>query len=243
MLEIRHDRMDDTFATQEAYNQIYSHEGILLRDSMYLWLVSLLEPQPGKSLLDISTGQGRLVALARHLGLNALGTDFSEAGLKVALDEVPEGVWAVGDGEQLPYASQSLDYVSHIGSLEHYQNPARGAFEIARVLKPGGRAVILVPNSFGLWGNIKHVLLHGEIFDDGQPLQRYGTRETWRKLLEGNGLRVCRVVGYGEVEIPRTRKDLAWYLLRPHKVLRLLLSYLIPVNLANHLAYICEPQA
>lgn len=239
MLEIRHDRMTDTAATLEAYNQLYADAGILHRDSFYLWLIGQLAPEPGSRLLDISCGEGRLTTLARRRGLRAVGIDFAEVSLRKARQAEPARVWAVGDGERLPLADASVDCITHIGSLEHYMAPERGAAEIARVLRPGGRACVLVPNAYGLWGNIAHVWRSGEIFDDGQPLQRYATRRTWERLLEAGGLRVMRTIGYGELEFPRTWRDARWLSARPHKLLRYLLSLLIPTNLANDLVFIC----
>lgn len=239
MFEIRHEKMDRLQSTQEAYNQIYTHEGILHRDSFYLWLIGLLGNTKGGTLIDISTGQGRLVTLAQASGTQSVGVDFAAEGVVLGKQESPQSDWAIGDGEILPFARASFDYVTHIGSLEHYLNLAYGAGEIARVLKPKGKAVILLPNAFGLWGNIKYVYSHGEIFDDGQPLQRYATRCTWESILTGAGLKVEKVVGYNEIPFPKTFKDLLWLAAHPLKIIRGILGLFIPLNLSNHFVFIC----
>jgi SAM-dependent methyltransferase len=240
MIEIRYEKMETTSETREAYDEIYSREGILHRDSFYLWLIGLLNPVTGRSLLDISCGEGRLVALAKEAGLEAIGVDFSIEGVRKGSQNCPEAKWAGCDGEALPFDDGRMDYITHIGSLEHYQDPSRGAKEIGRVLKPGGVACILLPNAFGLLGNIRHVLRTGQVFDDGlQPIQRYGTRGAWVALLEGGGLKVLRVLGYGEVERPRTAADLRWMASHPQKAVKLALAGIIPVNLQNHLVFLC----
>ncbi len=239
MIEIRHPDMSSTAATQGAYNEIYRNEGILLRDSFYLWILSLLRPQPRKSLLDISCGQGRLVKFADEQGLEAIGMDFALQAILKAWTDSPTSEWAVADGEQLPLPDACVDYVTHIGSLEHYQHPAAGIREIARVLKPTGTACVLLPNSFGLLGNVKYVWRIGNVFDDGQPLQRYNTRGGWHEMLVANGLIPFRTLKY-EREWPRTRADLAWYLLRPSKLMQLFVAIFIPLNLANFLVYLCH---
>ncbi len=239
MLEIRHERMNDTAATQEAYNQIYSDTGILLRDSFYIWLINLLKPQPGGSLLDISCGQGRLVTFAIQRGIKAFGMDFAQEAVFIGHTESPQAGWAVADGECLPLPDRCMDYVTHIGSLEHYQDPDAGMREIARVLKPSGKACVLLPNSYGLFGNIKHVLQTGDIFDDGQPLQRYNTPKGWHDMLVKNGLKPYRMLKY-EREWPQTRSDLFWYLTHPMKIARLFVSWFVPVNLTNFIVYLCQ---
>lgn len=241
MLEIRHAEVQEQGATRQAYDRVYARRDIMQRDSFYLWLIELLHPQPNGLLVDISCGQGRLVELAARQGLHAIGVDFSFTGLLKAQQAAPRARWVTGDGERLPLADAGVDYVTHIGSLEHYEHMALGAREIARILKPSGRACVLVPNAFGLLGNIRYVRRHGEIFDDGQPLQRYATRQTWAALLEQGGLEIERVIPWGEVDWPRTRRDWVWMARRPQKFVRGALAALTPVNLANHLVYICRP--
>jgi len=240
MLEIRHDRMNTTASTLAAYNELYADRGILHQDSFYLWLIGLLRPQAGKRLLDISCGEGRLVVLAKQQRLQAFGMDFAIEGLRRVNASVGGSGWAVADGEGLPLPDKCVDYVTHIGSLEHYINPDLGAKEIARVLRDDGQACILVPNAYGLLGNVLHVMRWGEIFDDGQPVQRYATRKNWENLLQQGGLRVDKTIRYGELNLPRTPSDVLWMLRRPHKIVRFLISPLIPVNLANDFVFLCS---
>lgn len=224
--------------TKNAYDEIYAGPGILLRDSLYLWLISLLEPQPGRSLLDISCGEGRLVKLAMDQRLAAVGIDFSRHGVRKGVQLTGRGNFAVGDGEKMPVGTSVFDYVTHIGSLEHYQNPEAGASEIARTLKPGGRAVVMLPNTFGIL-HIGHVMKTGDVHDDGQPLQRYASRGAWERVLVAGGLRVLHVTGHCGYTWPRNWRDTAWLLRRPNKLARMALGLLTPANLANHVVYVC----
>lgn len=60
--------------------------------------------------------------------------------------EVVHGIIDVfGDGHELPLASESVDTVMSLEVLEHVPEPERCVAEMARVLKPGGRALITVP--------------------------------------------------------------------------------------------------
>ncbi|MCB9148961.1 MAG: class I SAM-dependent methyltransferase [Caldilineaceae bacterium] len=239
MLEIRHRSVIEG-TTQDAYDAFYQERELLMRDSFYMWLIELLEPTPGRDLLDISCGHGRLVQLAMRKGLHAIGLDFSIAGMERGIKKTPKARWVNGDGEQMPFADASMDYITHIGSLEHYLTPARGAAEIARLLKPEGKACILLPNAFGLFGNIRYVRRTGEIFDDRQPLQRYATRATWEMLLTQGGLQIDQLIPWGEVNRPRTVRDFLWTLCRPQKGVRALLAAMTPINLTNHFIFICR---
>lgn len=238
MIEIRHPGIERLEDSTSAYDDLYQEKGILHRDSLYLFVIKSLKPQPNKILLDVSCGEGRLVALANAMGLTAIGVDISMTALIKARKHHFSN-FVNGDGENLPFKSHSVDYVTSVGSLEHYLEPAMGIREIARVLKPDGRACLLLPNAFGLLGNIPYVAKHGEVFDDGQPLQRYATRKTWEKMISENGMRVSKVISYNEIEIPETYRDAVWLLSHPRKLFRLLISRLIPINLCNHFIFIC----
>ncbi len=240
MLEIRH--VEASFFRQ-AYDEIFQQKSLRLNDSFYLWILELLKPRFGSVLLDISCGEGRLVQLARQRFAvrRVIGIDFALQGILKGAQGEPQANWLVGDGEALPLPDNCVDYVTHIGSLEHYNDPLKGVQEISRVLKPSGIACVLLPNAFGLLGNILHVCRFGEIFDDGQPIQRYATRRTWETLLTCGGLTIERVVPYGEVNKPRTLDDLMWMCKKPQKIAKLFLVRLIPVNLANHFVFICRP--
>lgn len=239
MIEIRHQEMLYTSDTQQAYDELYDSGGIALSDSYYLWLLNLLDPKPGKLLIDISCGRGQLVQFAVNRGVNAIGLDFSKSAIKKCQIFDPDPNWIVSDGEMLGLKSECADYITHIGNLEHYQNPGAGIREVSRLLKPDGSAFILLPNGFSLIGNIKHVMKTGEVFDDGQPLQRYNTKLGWEKLLSKNGLQVIKIARY-EHFMPRTKQDWISHFKKPTRILRWLFSWMVPFNLSNSFVYICQ---
>jgi len=238
MLEIRHGQPTKEY-TKEIYEKIYSMAPIRHIDSFYAWILDLLDIQPGRFLLDVSCGVGSLPRLAAQAGLRAFGVDFSEIALQIAYREAPTVTWILADGESLPFPDSCFDYVTHIGSLEHYINPQAGVQEIARVLKPDGYACVLLPNTFGLLGNVWTALRTGRTFDDGQPIQRYAARLEWQDLLEASGLRVIRTVKY-ERAWPRNFADIYWYLKHPKDILRLFLGVFVPLNWANYFVYLCR---
>ena len=239
MIEIRHATITDSSNSQSAYDDLYSDGGIDLSDSYYLWLLKKINPIPGKVLIDVSCGRGKLAVFARGMGLRVIGLDFSLSAIKVAQQTNPGVDLFVSDGEQIALKAQCADYVTHIGNLEHYQNPELGVQEVARILKPDGTAVILLPNGFSIAGNVQYVRRTGQVFDDGQPIQRYNTRQGWQDLLEANGLTVFKTIRY-EHFLPKTKRDWLSHLKRPSRLFRWAMAWAIPFNLSNCFVYFCR---
>lgn len=239
MIEIRHATITDLSDSQSAYDDLYINGGIDLSDSYYLWLLEKIKPAPGKVLVDVSCGRGKFAAFARRRDLFVIGLDFSLSAIKVAKQTDPELNLFISDGEQIALKAQVADYVTHIGNLEHYQNPELGVREVAKLLKPDGIAVMLLPNGFSIAGNVQHVRRTGQVFDDGQPIQRYNTRQGWQDLLEANGLIVFKTIRY-EHFLPRTKRDWLSHLKRPSRLLRWALAWVIPFNLSNCFVYFCK---
>jgi hypothetical protein len=95
----------------------------------------------------------------------------------------------------------------------------------------------LLPNTFGLLGNVWTALRTGRTFDGGQPIQRYAAHREWQDLLEAGGLTITRTVKYERVW-PRSLADVRWYLKHPKDLIRLLLSPFVPLNWANYFVYL-----
>jgi demethylmenaquinone methyltransferase/2-methoxy-6-polyprenyl-1,4-benzoquinol methylase len=107
--------------------------------------------QPGDSALDVCCGTGDLALELAQLvtpGGHVVGCDFSEPMLDLAREKAAErsadGVrfeWA--DALELPYDGERFDAVTVGFGVRNLADLDRGLREMARVLKPGGRLVIL----------------------------------------------------------------------------------------------------
>jgi len=92
----------------------------------------------------------RILAWASLQGARAYGIDISEPTViqaRAAFDAGPGALQgAVGDVRDLPFRDASFDAIYSMGTIEHFDETERAVEEMARVLKPGGRAIIGVPN-------------------------------------------------------------------------------------------------
>ena len=108
---------------------------------------------PGCRVLDVATGTGDLaIELASRVapGGEVIGSDFAEGMLdraraKVASRQMtgvpPRFEWA--DAMELPYADASFDAATVGFGARNFDDLARGLAEMVRVVRPGGRVVVL----------------------------------------------------------------------------------------------------
>jgi demethylmenaquinone methyltransferase/2-methoxy-6-polyprenyl-1,4-benzoquinol methylase len=101
---------------------------------------------PGDSALDVACGTGDLaIELARRVGAGGevIGSDFAEEMLERARAKAPGLVWEWGNALELPYASGRFDAATVGFGARNFSDLERGLAEMARVVKPGGRVVVL----------------------------------------------------------------------------------------------------
>ncbi|HEY6875030.1 MAG TPA: bifunctional demethylmenaquinone methyltransferase/2-methoxy-6-polyprenyl-1,4-benzoquinol methylase UbiE [Candidatus Dormibacteraeota bacterium] len=100
----------------------------------------------GGSALDVACGSGKLTSeLARIAGASGrvVGLDFSPEMLEVARANRPDLEFMEGDALNLPFDDGSFDASTIAFGLRNLADPVRGLREMSRVVKPGGRAVVL----------------------------------------------------------------------------------------------------
>jgi demethylmenaquinone methyltransferase / 2-methoxy-6-polyprenyl-1,4-benzoquinol methylase len=114
------------------------------------YTVAVAHLRPGDKVLDIAGGTGDLArAFAPRVGEHGIvvHTDINEAMLRVGrdrlLDEGQALPTAVCDAERLPYADAAFDLVSVAFGLRNMTHKERALAEMARVLRPGGRLLVL----------------------------------------------------------------------------------------------------
>ena len=109
----------------------------------------------GTRVLDVGCGLGSLAAAAAARGARATGVDLADGMLEAARRRHPELEFARGDVEALPFADGSFDAVAAAFVVNHLPDPERGAAELARVTRSGGRVAV------AMWGPLDEVALLG----------------------------------------------------------------------------------
>ena len=108
--------------------------------------------QPGHRVVEVGCGKGRFLTaiLARQPDVRCTGVDPSE-GLSRHLP--PEVRAVAGTLESIPLPDDAFDVAFSVEAIEHSANPKRAVEEMTRVVRPGGR-VIIIDKQRAQWGRL-----------------------------------------------------------------------------------------
>ncbi|MEA2481539.1 MAG: demethylmenaquinone methyltransferase / 2-methoxy-6-polyprenyl,4-benzoquinol methylase [Thermoleophilaceae bacterium] len=101
---------------------------------------------PGDRALDVATGTGDLAfELKRRVGPGGevIGSDFSDGMLELARQKGPGVTFEWGNALELGYPDDSFDAATVGFGARNFSDLGRGLAEMARVVRPGGRVVVL----------------------------------------------------------------------------------------------------
>jgi ubiquinone/menaquinone biosynthesis C-methylase UbiE len=171
-----------------------------IRASLTQKLIEMLALKGGEWVLDVATGTGRVARplVKKITGGKIVGVDQALAMLDVGHkheDPIPHYAQCAGEADKLPFKTHTFDRGFVSFSLHHFGNPSGVAGEVLRVLKNGGRFVVLDPIieeakdsvDIALETKINQVFrrTHGDEF-------RYHTASSIQRLLTKAGYRVPR---------------------------------------------------
>jgi SAM-dependent methyltransferase len=216
-----------------------SPEALARFDAAYLAMYPYLDrylpdaTSPGQRLLEIGLGYGTVSQLLVSRGLDYHGLDIAAGPVEMVrcrlgnlgLDH-PERRVRVGSALAIPHGDESFDHVITIGCLHHTGDLPRAVAEVRRVLRPGGRALVMLYNrrsfrrmrmSAGTW--IRGQRLQDEeirgsydrnLVFEAAPTTEYISSGQARRLFGGfSDVRVRREnfddLRLGDLAVPRSR--------------------------------------
>ena len=150
---------------------------------------TLLQPDKfkGKQALEIGYGSGWLIGWMAKQGVEMTGIDLTERANKLTKRRFElfglKGRIDRGDAENQPYPDASFDLVYSIGVLHHTPNTSRTIDEVFRMLRPGGRTVIMLYSRDTFFAAFVH-LVRGWLERECEafPGDNYGL---WRRWTDG----------------------------------------------------------
>lgn len=104
-------------------------------------VIARVNGTPNREILEVGCGEGMMFD---GTGIAPIQMDVSMRRVRFARGKGQQAL--CGDGYHIPFAAASFSTVLLIAMLEHTSEPWRVLAEARRVLKPGGRAIIVVPN-------------------------------------------------------------------------------------------------
>lgn len=101
----------------------------------------------GKMVLDVGSGNGYVLSKYAREGANVYGIDITDVGIKLCRERFEhfgiKGNFEVADAQDIPFQDNTFDCVCSMGVLHHVPNTSKALDEIYRVLKPGGRLIVM----------------------------------------------------------------------------------------------------
>lgn len=165
-----------THIQTEYDHQMFVHRQAMIKSGMYESMLKKLVPYMNDKelVLDVGCGEGSFLnALSEaSTAKKKIGFDISKEGIYLATNQpAEETFWCAADLTNLPFADHSVDCILNIFSPSHYK-------EFARVLKPGGQVVKIIPEA----GYLKE--LRAAFFPNDQKKQTYSNQKVIEKFSE-----------------------------------------------------------
>jgi SAM-dependent methyltransferase len=132
---------------------------------------------PAPALLDVGCSSGHLLGDLRAAwpGAALAGVDAEDAGLAGAHARVPDAALMHASATDLPLADGVVDGLVALNLLEHLPDDVAALAEFARVMRPGARAVVVVPSNPRLYDYYDAHLQHQRRYARGELAGKAGS--------------------------------------------------------------------
>ena len=129
------------------------------REIVRRWIQRVRKVSESDTLLDCGAGSGLFASeMAKHCRVNVL--DTHEESLQMLRQRFRPGQVLTLVDDAIPLPPATVEYVTALDVLEHTPDDQAVVDGFARVLRPGGLAVVTVPASMALWSDWDEVLHH-----------------------------------------------------------------------------------
>lgn len=201
VMQISTDTADwNSFGRANA-SQKWRRQSAAMGSDMTQVIVEAAHVQPGMRVLDIACGTGEpAISLAALLAGDGevVGVDISPAPLKIAeeraaLRGLTNVIFQQADAHALPFPDNGFDRVTSRLGIMFFSNLPRALSEMRRVLRPGGRAILLVwgpldqPYFHTTIGTVLRMLLGAVVPEQGRKMFALGSTDVLSQTLKQAG--------------------------------------------------------
>jgi SAM-dependent methyltransferase len=129
------------------------------RRDLLLRLICQSGLKPNSKILDIGCAGGHLIKFLKGKGFKVSGLDISSKAIALCRKRGLKEVY-LGDCLKTKFKNKTFDLLIADNVLEHLENDQKALLEWARILKRGGRLIIIVPAFQFLWSQHDQVCHH-----------------------------------------------------------------------------------
>jgi SAM-dependent methyltransferase len=168
------------------FNQIYEiesqieekHWWFVVRRQLFTRYINALNlDKTNAKILDIGSSSGTNLRMLKELGFKHYQGFDNNILSKIFCEKKNLGKVTIGDICENNFADNSFDLILATDVIEHIENDEKAIFEIKRILKPKGHAIITVPCFMQLWGLHDEQVMHK---------RRYQLKEISQKISKQN---------------------------------------------------------
>ena len=195
------DKYNDYSKLDELLKNMRINEGKEIKDWLHLPIHMPFIKRELKGLnknakvLEAGCGFGQWVFWMVEQGYQAVGIDLSPKAIRTAKDYIRKNKiknceFIEGDVRRMPIEDNYFDIIYSFGLIEHFHKPEIILNEFKRVLKPGGKIFLSMPNQYSGHTLTRIILKMIGKWDLGH--ERSYTKKSLDKLFEKSGLKVLR---------------------------------------------------
>lgn len=152
----------------------------------YRPVFSEVELDKSKKLLDVSCGTGNMLKEMSEAGeADLYGVDLSENMIEQAKEKLKDVDLQTADVHSLPFENDLFDYVTTTEAFHHYYGQSKAIAEMKRVVKPGGKVIVV---DIEFFFSVVH-----RLFEQLEPgCVKVNSKEEMRQLFKQQNLDVVR---------------------------------------------------